>query len=61
MDQAYFVFFGLISAFVITLCISVLIIVNRIYSELYDLKKEFRKFRDGEQYYLQVCMDKERK
>lgn len=50
MSQQYFIFFGLVSAFIIALCISVLVIVNRIYYEVYELKKEFRRFRDGEQY-----------
>lgn len=50
MNQQYFIFFGLVSAFIITLCISIFVIVTRIYSEVYELKKEFRQFRDGEQY-----------
>lgn len=50
MNQQYFIFFGLIGALVIALCISVFVIVNRIHYEVYELKKEFRRFRDGEQY-----------
>lgn len=50
MSQQYFIFFGLIGAFIIALCISVFVIVNRIHYEVYELKKEFRRFRDGEQY-----------
>ena len=50
MSQQYFIFFGLVSAFIIALCISIYVIVTRIYSEVYELKKEFRRFRDGEQY-----------
>lgn len=50
MNQQYFIFFGLIGALVIALCISVFVIVNRIHFEVYELKKEFRRFRDGEQY-----------
>lgn len=50
MSQQYFIFFSLVGAFIIALCISVFVIVTRIYSEVYELKKEFRRFRDGEQY-----------
>lgn len=50
MNQQYFTFFGLIGALVIALCISVFVIVNRIHYEVYELKKEFRRFMDGEQY-----------
>lgn len=54
MSQQYFIFFGLIGAFIIALCISVFVIVNRIYYEVYELKKEFRRFRDGEQYQCRI-------
>ena len=50
MSQPYFIFFGLVGSFIIALCISIFVIVTRIYSEVYELKKEFRRFRDGEQY-----------
>ena len=50
MSQQYFIFFGLANAFIVALCISVFIVVNRVNYEIYELKKEFRRFRDGEQY-----------
>lgn len=50
MSQQYFIFFGLVGAFIIALCISIFVIVNRTHYEIYELKKEFRRFRDGEQY-----------
>ena len=49
MNQQYFIFFGLVGALVIALCIAVFVIVNRIHYEVYELKNEFRRFRDGEQ------------
>lgn len=57
MSQQYFIFFGLIGALVIALCISVFVIVNRIHYEVYELKKEFRRFRDGEQYQCHLELD----
>ena len=50
MSQPYFIFFGLVNAFIVALCISVFVVVNRVNYEIYELKKEFRRFRDGEQY-----------
>ena len=46
MSQQYFIFFGLVGAFIIALCISIFVIINRIYYEVYELKKDFRRWEN---------------
>ena len=44
-------------AFVIALCLVTLVICHGTQQMLFDFKKEFRRFRDGEQYQCRLELD----
>ena len=50
MMNTEYIFICLMVALVIAICVTTLVMVNGTQQMLLDFKKEFRRFRDGEQY-----------
>ena len=50
MTYTQLLFVSLLIAWNVAICITTLVMVNTTQQMLYDFKKEFRRFRDGEQY-----------
>ena len=60
MTYTQLLFIALEIALNIAICITTLVMVNTTQQMLYDFKKEFRRFRDGEQYQCQIYAGRER-
>ena len=54
MTYTQLLFVSLLIALNIAICVTVLVMVNTTQQMLYDFKKEFRRFRDGEQYQCRI-------
>lgn len=54
MTYTQLLFVSLLIALNVAICITTLVMVNTTQQMLYDFKKEFRRFRDGEQYEMQI-------
>lgn len=54
MSYTELIFFTLQNTLIVALCVTILVMVNTTQQMLYDFKKEFRRFRDGEQYQCYV-------
>ena len=61
MTYTQLFFVSLLIALNVVICVTTLVMVNTTQQMLYDFKKEFRRFRDGEQYECRFCADGERK
>lgn len=54
MTETEFIFIVMLIALCCALAFSTLIICNGTQQALYDFKKDFRRFRDGEQYQVKL-------
>lgn len=54
MTETEYVFICILIAGVFAVCVTTLVLVNGTQQMLLDFKKEFRRFRDGEQYQCRV-------
>lgn len=54
MTYTQLIFISLFIALNVALCVTTLVMVNATQQMIYDFKKEFRRFRDGEQYQCRI-------